>query len=202
MDQQMARLVILAGVAVGAVFWLIALSMYRKMAAAETVREFEATIPGKRPSEAINDLLSEGRMFAAQARLERLADNRLHIRQSAMELDIEAVRHGEGSRITAVLDDSAYTRRFQLGFGAYILILMPLAIGGVALALWHFVAASDSAAVRWQSLQVLQISHVLWPPFLIYFLWKKLREQVGNQVSNLLVYAEAESGSRRATVER
>lgn len=199
MDEQTAKIVILVGAAVGAAFWLIAILLYRAMAAAETVQQFSAHLPGRLPGEAINDLLAEGRMFAAESRVDRLADDRLTVTQSGIEVSVEAVRESGGTRLLATLDDSRYTRKFLLGFAAYVLVLMPLVVGGAPLALWHFVAASDSAAVRGQALQVMQIVHLLWPPFLIYYLWKKLRERAANSVSNLLVYAQAHAaGSRQA----
>jgi hypothetical protein len=43
---------------------------------------------------------------------------------------------------------------------------------------------------------VLQIVHVLWPPFLIYFLWKQFRTAGANAASNLLVVAQATRGGR------
>lgn len=124
MDEQTARIVILAGAATGAVFWVIAILLYRKMAAAETLHRFSAHLPGRLPGEAINALLAEGRMFAAEARVERLADNRLTVTQSGMEVSVEAVRENGGTRLAAVLDDSRYTRKFLLGFAAYVLVLM------------------------------------------------------------------------------
>jgi hypothetical protein len=33
--------------------------------------------------------------------------------------------------------------------------------------------------------------HVLWPPFLVYFLWKKQRATALDAMSNLLVLANA-----------
>jgi hypothetical protein len=33
--------------------------------------------------------------------------------------------------------------------------------------------------------------HVLWPPFLVYFLWKKQRALAIDAASNLIVLAEA-----------
>ena len=72
-----------------------------------------------------------------------------------------------------------------------MLILMPIVIGGVVAALWHLVAPSEKDPVRWQAVQVVQIVHVLWPPFLIYFIWKRLHVQAGNAAANLTTLASA-----------
>jgi len=202
MDEQAAKLVIAAGASIGALFWLMALGLYRKLASAQQVQKIEARIPGKYPAETIKDLLAaskdvlaDARVFSAQPRLTRPAENRLLIEQGGLEVRMEATRVGGGTLLVAEVDDSKYTRRFLLGLGAYVLILMPVVIGGAAVAMWHFVAPSERPAIRWQSLQILQISHVLWPPFLIYALWNRPRSQVASAVSNLLVFAQAGVGA-------
>jgi hypothetical protein len=108
-----------------------------------------------------------------------------------MRLDLEAIPRGGDTLMTAEIDDAAFNRRFALGLGAFVLILMPAVVAGVPWLLWNYVATSDAPGVRWQSLQVLQIVHVLWPPFLIYFMWKGVRRSVINSISNELLRAEA-----------
>jgi hypothetical protein len=77
-----------------------------------------------------------------------------------------------------------------------VLIVMPIVIGGVVAALWHLVAPSEKLPVRWQAVQVLQISHVLWPPFLIYFIWRRLHAQAVNAAMNLTTLASATNSVR------
>lgn len=51
-----------------------------------------------------------------------------------------------------------------------------LGLAALILGCWamlEFVASSPTAAVRWQSLQMLQVVHVLWPPFLFAGLYRK-----------------------------
>jgi hypothetical protein len=191
MQEHLAKMIIAAGFAVGLVFWFVAVVLYRRMASAPTRERIVVNIPNKTPGEALKDLIAGGKLFSPQARLTRPAENRLVVTQSRIEVTLEATRRGSGAEVTADIDHSAYTRRFALGFAAFVLIVMPAVIGGVPWALWHFAAESDSPGVRGQSLQVLQIVHVLWPPFLIYNLWNQLRRNVGNSVSNALVLAEA-----------
>jgi hypothetical protein len=71
----------------------------------------------------------------------------------------------------------------------FVVLLMPATIVGVAAALWHFAAPSPAPAARWQAVQVVQMAHVLWPPFLIYGLWSKQRSMARDAASNLLVLA-------------
>jgi hypothetical protein len=57
--------------------------------------------------------------------------------------------------------------------------------------LWYLAAPSATPGIRWQCVQVVQMVHVLWPPFVLYFVWKKQREMAVAAASNLLVRAEA-----------
>jgi hypothetical protein len=59
-----------------------------------------------------------------------------------------------------------WTLTMVVGVGAPVVFLLPLL-------LMKFVAGSESAAVRGQALQVLQMVHVLWPPFLILYLLRQ-----------------------------
>jgi hypothetical protein len=181
MDEQTAKIVIAAGFGVGVLFWL----------AAENPRRFESVVRGCQPAEAIDGLLQKSQQFSPQARLERTAENRLVVSQAGISLEFEATRQGGDTRLTATVDDSQRTHWFQMGLGAWALIVMPIVIGGVAAALWHFVAPSNQEALRWQSVQIVQIVHVLWPPFLIYFLWRSLHVQARTTAANLTTLAPA-----------
>ncbi|WP_428307653.1 hypothetical protein [Lacipirellula sp.] len=196
MDEQTAKMVIAAGGCVGVLFWLTAIGLYRKLAAAENPRRFESIVKGRQPGETIDSLLQRGQLITPQTRVERIADNRLVVRQMGVTLELEASRQGSDTRLAATVDDSTLTHRFQLGLGAFVLILMPIVIGGGVAALWHLVAPSKELPVRWQAVQVVQIVHVLWPPFLIYFIWRRLHVQAGNSAANLATLASAAAGSR------
>jgi hypothetical protein len=197
MDPDTAKLIIAAGSFVGFVFWLIGIAMYRKMAHAETERRFEAELPNRSPSEAIDELIANGQLINAQSHVERPDQTHLTVTQMGVETRFEATRLGSGARLVADVDDSRMTRKFQFWLGVLVLIIIPLIVGGVCVALWNFVAPSPTADVRWQSIQVVQIVHVLWPQFLIYFLWKSFHSRAGNAVSNLLFYAQAAEADRR-----
>jgi hypothetical protein len=197
MDEQVAQIIIAFGAAVGLLFWLIGIGLYRKMANAETERRFEAELPNRSPSEAIDELLGEKQFFSAESRVQRPEPSRLVVAEKGVEISFEATRYGSASRVTAVVDDSRMTRRFQFWLGVLVLIVIPIYVGGLCVALWHFVAPSPTAAVRWQSVQVVQIIHALWPQFLVYGLWRAFHTRVGNIVANMLVYAQAGRPDRR-----
>ena len=192
MQEDLAKLIIAAGFVVGLVFWFVAVVLYRRMASAPTTERVVVNIRNKTPAEALKDLIADGKLFSPQARFTRPGENRLVVMQSGIEMALEAMRRGSGVEVTAEIDHSAYTRRFVLGFAAFVLILMPAVVAGVPWVLWHFVAESDSPGVRAQAMQVMQIVHVLWPPFQINFLWKQTRRNVTNPLLNAVVLAEGD----------
>jgi hypothetical protein len=191
MDEQTAKLIIGAGFAAGIVFWLIGLHLYRKMADAPRIERLEARLAGKTPAEAVKSIIDGVLPSGGMARLTRPSEHALHISQLGVEIDVRAQQAGGQTLVTADVNDSKLARKLQIPLAILVTLVMPVVVAGVPAALWLLVAPSPTPAVRWQSIQVLQIAHILWPPFLLYMLWKKQREMVLSTVSNLLVRAEA-----------
>lgn len=191
MDEQTAKLIIGGGAAVGVAFWCLGIWLYRAMAGAETRQKFEGDVAGVSPAEAIRRLVANSQVVDAQSKAERAGDDRLTVsRSNGIELSFEATRVYDGAHVVATVDDSRRTRRYLLGLGAFVLILMPAVIGGLSVALWHLVAPHPTLAIRAQSVQIVQIVHVLWPPLLFYFLWKHARRGASNAAANALVLAQ------------
>jgi hypothetical protein len=191
MDEEVAKLVIGAGFAVGAIVWMIVVQLYRRMADAPHVERLETPANGKSPAEAMRAVVEASRQLAAQARLARPTDESFQVSQFGVDAHIFPERRGGQMVLVAELDDSRLRRRMQFILAAFVLLVMPAAVVGIPAALFHYVAANPAGAVRWQSLQVMQMVHFLWPPFLVYFLWKKQRAMVADAISNLLVLADA-----------
>ena len=93
--------------------------------------------------------------------------------------------------LTAELDDSALRRIMQRWLALLVVFLMPVAIVGLSAALWHFAAPNPAQSVRTQSVQIVQLIHVLWPPFLCYGIWHRERAKARDAISNLLVLAQS-----------
>lgn len=60
----------------------------------------------------------------------------------------------------------------------------------VGLIVWFVVIPSEDPAVRWQVFQCFQISHALWPPFLMIWMYSMGRRHSKTFVSNLLTTLE------------
>jgi hypothetical protein len=72
-----------------------------------------------------------------------------------------------------------------LGLGALfqVLGLLALVIGGWAI--YTYVVSSPEPAVRWQTIQMVQAVHFLWPPFLFGVLHRRGMREVAAQLEAL-----------------
>lgn len=191
MDEQTAKAAIAVGASIGAFVWLLVLRLYRKMAEAPEIEQVESVAVEKSPEEAIKAILDKCSQLGGQVRLERPDASSVVVTQAGIRMTIAASRFGGKTVLTAEVDDRSLRRKMQLALAAFTLLVMPITIVGVAAALWHFAAPSATPAIRWQSVQILQISHILWPPFLMYFLWKRLRSAAVNAVTNVMIVTSA-----------
>ncbi len=75
---------------------------------------------------------------------------------------------GEGAvEIVYYVDFSDRRRRLRKAiFGIIFCLGLPLLLA-VGLCIWLFVVPSETPGVRWQVFQTLQVSHALWPPFML-----------------------------------
>jgi hypothetical protein len=187
MDEQIAKAVIVTGASIGVFLWLLVLRLYRKMAEAPEIEHVESVAVDKSPEEAVKAIIEKCAQFGGQVRLERPNATTVVVTQAGVQMTISASRVGGKTVLAADVDDRSLRRKMQLALAVFVLLVMPITIVAVAAALWHFAAPSATPAIRWQCVQILQISHILWPPFLIYFLWKKLRSAAVNAVTNLMI---------------
>lgn len=70
-----------------------------------------------------------------------------------------------------------------------------LVVIGLFIVMQEFVVSSPDPAIRWQVLQMFQVVHPLWPPFLLAYLYRQsgqnLRTGIDALVRNLPYYPEA-----------
>lgn len=71
--------------------------------------------------------------------------------------------------------------RWLLWIGGLVLALGLVALIVLCWAIMTFVATSPVPAIRWQSLQMLQVIHLLWPPFLFGGLYRRGNKGIAAQ---------------------
>jgi hypothetical protein len=69
--------------------------------------------------------------------------------------------------------------------GALFQIVGLVAIVGGCWLMFTYVVASPNPDVRWQTFQMLQVGHFLWPPFLFGALYRRGRRETAAQFEAL-----------------
>ena len=93
------------------------------------------------------------------------------------------------ARIGATTDFTELARR-RLLLMSILVFAVPLVILLVAGVIWQFVVPNGHPAIRWQVVQMVQIVHVLWPPFLVAALYRRQRRAAESAVGSLLLATE------------
>jgi hypothetical protein len=76
-------------------------------------------------------------------------------------------------------------RTWLLWLGGLFQVLGLIAVVGGGWAIYTFVVSSPDPSIRWQTLQILQVSHFLWPPFLMGGLYRRGATDVAVQFESL-----------------
>ncbi len=191
MDAQTAGTIVTGGVIVGLVAWMMGLRLYARMRRWPERSEWAATFAGLDVDTARRLLVEH--LARRPVALER-TDHGLTVRAQGVTTHLHLASHRQGSvHLEADLDLGLQGRWLRLAMAAMVLVFEPLVIVVVGWVLAHYVVDAADPAVRWQALQVLQIVHVIWPPFLIHFIATRLRRQARQEVERLGVLLDSES---------
>ncbi|MGL5097357.1 MAG: hypothetical protein ACRDD1_17355, partial [Planctomycetia bacterium] len=88
------------------------------------------------------------------------------------------------TRVDWTIEVPDLRRLMYLGRGLQLVGLLALVVGGWLM--FHYVASSPNPRIRFQTVQMLQAVHVLWPPFLIAVLIRRQRTGPGAALDALL----------------
>ena len=120
----------------------------------------------------------------------RARDGALVIKIGLSRLQMSIEKKDGGSSLSSVLDMTGLKRVMVTIMAILVLVVEPLFIFGISLIVWFFALSSSVPALRWQTLQVFQMIHVLWPPFLVYFLFTRFRRGAKETVQSFHVLFE------------
>jgi hypothetical protein len=107
----------------------------------------------------------------------------------------------DGGRIELTPDGDRVQVKYAIAFGRFnrlmrlIVNLVCFAYGGLfvvgtPILIWIVVVNSPQPETRWQVIQMLQMVHGVWPPFLIGFLVRRIRTASAGQIEALIADAE------------
>jgi hypothetical protein len=188
MDETTAKAVIGVGFGVGVLVWMWAMRLYGKMVAEPREQSSTIQIQDHPPDEALKLVVATSNQAAM---LERPDPNTLLTTFMGMDVRFLAAPQGVGTVLTTEIDATRFTRITTGIMGVLLFVLAPLVLVGVAAVLWNNVAPNPNPAVRWQALQIMQIIHILWPPFLVYFIHKRTLSMVKSAITRLQLMIES-----------
>jgi len=185
MSAEGAYLVVSVGMLLGLLTWGFALRLLLRQRRWPAVQDGDWVLLGTRSSTALADAML---LTTPRGRLSREDGGALLLPLGGCHARVEFRDRPGQVEMHAVLDWSRGARMFGFIMGLLVLVLQPAVILGLGGGLWHWVASSDSAEVRWMALQVVQIAHVLWPPFLVHYLYRKLRGDTRMVIEHLALH--------------
>jgi len=188
MEETTAKAIIGIGFGGGVLVWMWAMRLFRKMRAEADFQSSTIQIRDRSPDEVLKLIVAAAHRATS---LERPDPNTLLATFMGVDVRFEAAHQGAGTALTTEVDATRYTRNFSLLMGALLFLLAPLVLVGAAALLWNYVAPNPNLAVRWQVVQILQISHILWPPFLVYFIYKRTLSTIKSAITRLQMMIES-----------
>lgn len=194
MTHEMARTVVLSGLFAGIVVWMWSVARSRAMIERGgpkpiSKETFEvAGDPETLARRIASALTMSGNLFFAPMRIESVESGKVRFRGPSGfpmipffadlegEFSIEIAGHQE-TRVSYSTNNGVEKRAGKIALMLSLLVGLPLVVlvGGL---LTIFVVDSPDENVRRQAVQIVQIVHGLWPPFLIHYLGKRFQRMV------------------------
>ncbi len=187
MNKSIAEVIVMAGGAVGIVVWVFGIRCYLKMKSLSTRLSKEGRFTGISKAEAAKALLKHA---ATRFRITDRSEDGFTLQLLLSNLIVKFESQAEGTCFQMDVDMSRLSRVFSRIMAVFVLGLEPLFVICIPCLLWFLAVPNEDPNIRWQVVQVVQIIHVLWPPFLIYFLYKMLRNRVETVSDNIQTLIE------------
>ena len=198
MDESVARTIVLLGMGIGTMVWLVTLRALRRIvnSPAETFQETTVEHDLKTTQRAL--------LHAALNHKSQLSPNGVQVLNdepdfvtfdlsAGTQVTCELEDTYEGTKIFATADYAHVRRRYRYIMTILVVFVIPLVVCSVGYVLLRFAAPSANPGMRWQCMQILQISHALWPPFLVSKLFHTNIDHANGFLRNLLVSAKLAS---------
>ena len=182
MNKATAGIIVIAGAAVGIIMWMLCIRGFLKMRTLASHISKGGSFTGIGKAAAARTLLQHAVTWSHVT--DRSEDGfTLQLLLSTLSVKLES--QAEGTRFRVDVDMSRLSRLFNRIMAVFVLVWGPLFVLGIPCLLWFLAVQNEHPAIRWQVVQVVQIIHVLWPPFLVYFLYKLMRGRVEAAADNI-----------------
>ncbi len=183
MAPETAHLVVGGGVLIAGAVWAACLALLQRQRAWPRVEQGRWSLPGLGVAQAVTRALA---LLAGATRVRRRGEHALAVALGGCVASLEFAPGRDGTDLEARLDWTRGARMFGFLMGLLVLVVQPAVILGIGGALWHWFASDPTDEGRHTAWQVVQIAHVLWPPFLVYAIHRHLRRQARQVIEQLV----------------
>jgi len=184
MNQAVAEMIVTIGTMCGWCIWLVTVWFFRKMSRRDAVITRQVPVE----AQSLNDLRKNIlRILAGQPQWRVLERADTVIKAIAMRA-VMTITLSQAQSVTncqIALDFRRIDRPFVLWMRLALFALAPLALLGIPELLRRFVVASPIPGVQWQAVQIVQIVHILWPPFVMYAMHTQIRAFIISLVDHM-----------------
>ncbi len=187
MSERIAAVVVVAVAVAGVATWLAGVAAYLRMRRVPRVATTSTVIGGVDREQAQRTLFAAALSRQWQL-VERTAEGAAFRLPMAL-LTVSLRQRATGVEVTT--ETRLADRGYRLVMAALVFVVAPAVLVGVTALVWLLAARSEDPGVRWQTLQMVQVGHALWPPFLVAVLHKRLREMATATADLLPALVEA-----------
>lgn len=182
MSEQTAMVVVLSGCLAGIVAWGFGIRCFLQSRNIPETVTHHWFVPGRAVEPVLRTLVNYA---AVMARIVDQTPASVRVQLSVGQIDFALTNTDTGTNVicTSRLGPTGQLLKWSLAF--CVMILTPLTIFGLGFILWKVAVPSQHPGLRWQAIQILQIVHVLWPPFLLHVILKRLQVQLNTFVGNV-----------------
>lgn len=190
MGPDTAKVIVVSVAAVGLIVWAVGFRGLLRLLAVPNIEETAVAVKGKSAEDARKALIRAA--MSPDCRVSDAGDGAVKVElpqqlRATVSFKFEDV-YG-GASVTCSTDLTRLNAFYRIKTLA-ILAAGLAAIGVVVAVMWVFVIPSPMLAIRWQSVQAVQIVHFLWPPFRFFRQHREMRFTVQTFASNLLAAVE------------
>ncbi len=194
MDENTAKAILLGGVAVGLMVWLLAVSHLIRMRRQSPLIRKQTTVPNVSKRQAMVTLLrlltepaqtTPYTLTHGPSRITARSTDSVTFESHKCTTTVELRDFGSGVIVETEFDCSRIQHTYTRLVSLFVLTFIPAAIYGAIYVIWRYVIPNPNPGVRWQVMQVCQIVHVLWPPFMFSYQYKQARSIAEAFVDNL-----------------
>lgn len=184
MTQLTAQLIVLIALLAGLFAWLVIILLYRRMRTEDAIILKNSRTGFRSIEEAAGFLIT---MLGGQEafKVSRESNDTVAVKIYFAHLRARLRTTTNSVYLQIETDFTACKHLADIAMLVFILALIPLVLFGLSGLTWYLFVPSARPGSRWQVLHMIHVVHVIWPPFLLYYVNKRFRALIISLVDNI-----------------